>query len=155
MPIEKDYVIGKDCKAYRNTGTRAVPVWVELKRVQDVNVDGLTKNKASVPDRQAGWDLKGAGLKNAAISFSYLHKKGADADRDALIDSFLNDTDIEFAIMDGDISTPGNRGLRLYGQVFDMPFGQEMEEGQVYDIGIENTRVDDGGLALPLWHVVT
>jgi len=75
---------------------------------------------------------------------------------DALLDSFLNDTEIEFAIMDGAIGTSGSQGLRAYMQVFDFPYSQELENLESFDVGLDLTPFEESGSEIdPDWFEVS
>lgn len=153
--MSKDWIPGRKCKFYANTGTHATPVWVEIKRAMDVNVDGLEKNEINVQDRSSEWEAGGGGAKKVAVSFGYLYKPGTDTVFDLLLDSFLNDTQYEFAVLDGDVSTSGSKGIRFFGIVFSFPYSQELEAGQKLDVKVSLAREEEGGnLVDPDWYEV-
>jgi hypothetical protein len=152
----QDWVVGRNCKLYYNSGTNAVPVWVEIKRAMDVAVDGLEKNEVNVQDREDPWEAAGAGAKKASLAFGYLFKPGTDSVFTALRSSFFNDSNLEFAVMDQAITNDGAQGLRFFGQVFGFPYSQELESGQTVDVSVKRARHEEGGvLILPSWMTVS
>ena len=61
--------LGLDAKLFRNTGTYAAPVWVEIKNVKDVTLN-LEAGEADVSTRgNAGWKATAATLKDGSIEF--------------------------------------------------------------------------------------
>ena len=58
----------------------------------------LGKGEADVSARFSGWKLTKGALKELEISFTYRHKSGVDAVFDALLDAYINDTPLEFAV---------------------------------------------------------
>lgn len=149
-----DAVMGKNAKAYYNSASFSIPTWVEITRAQDVSVT-LGKNMGNITARDVDWELKGAGLKTASVEFGYLHKQGTDTVFDALLDSYISDTPVDMAFMDGAIATSANQGLRAYFIASGMDQGQELEEGLGYTFTVEPTREDDSGtLRNPQWYEV-
>ena len=104
-------VVGFEAKAYYNTGTDATPTWVEMTRCKDVSTP-LSKSEADVSRRETRFKLARGAMIEAAVEIAYQYKKGTDAVFDALLDSFLNGTPIQVAIMDQAIATSGAQGLR-------------------------------------------
>lgn len=156
MTFERDHVIGKDCKIYRNTGSHGTPVWDLIPRVQDVSVDGLSKGKVELLARDSNWKFKGSGMKEASLSFGYLFTPASDPDFDALRNSFLSDLAIEMLVLSGDLVTAGSQGLRAVFEVFEFPYSQELEEGQTFDVGLDIVRRTEGGVLIqPSWYTVS
>jgi hypothetical protein len=155
MPsVATDHQMGKDAKLYYNSATHATPTWVEITNAMDVNVP-LSKGQGDISTRASGWRKKGAGLKEASIEFGYLHHRGADTVFDALLDSYVNDTPIELAAMDDDITLTGAQGLRAFMIAFDMSQGQALEEGIKYDFSFEPTQFDESGSVVePDWYEI-
>jgi len=131
-------MLGKDGLLYRNTGTNASPVWVQVNRVSDLNTP-LTKGEADVSRRESDWVLKKGTLKEGEISFTYRYKKGTDADYAVLLDSFVNDTPIQWAAMDQAIATSGARGFKAFFEVFDLSNDQPLTEGTTISVTMKPT----------------
>ena len=112
------FVIGFDAKLYYlTTGTRAT--WPgsgapanldEVPNVRDLTLN-LSKTEADVTTRGgAGWRQIIAALKDASVEFEMVYDN-ADADFTAFQDSFINNTVIPCAVLDGGSATAGTQGL--------------------------------------------
>ena len=142
MTISQGSAIGQSGKLYRNTGTHASPVWVEIKRAKDVSIP-FSKGEADVSRRESDWEMFIGALKTVGLEFGYQHKRGADADRTALVASMLLGTPIEFAVMDDDITTDGAYGVRGYMEVFEFPFDQPLKDGQTVAVVCKLTEFEE------------
>jgi len=144
-------VMGKNAIAKYNTGTYAIPVWVEIVAIRDLSVS-LGKNMGTITSRETDWELKGAGFKTASVTFGYLHEPTTDTVFDKLLDSYIADTAVEMIFLDGIETTTGNQGLRAHFIVSDMSQTQDMEEPLMFDFTVDPTRFDDAGtLRVPQW----
>jgi hypothetical protein len=149
-----DNTIGKNAKAYYNTGTYAIPVWVEIKKVTDLSIP-MSKNMTDLPSREMDWVVKGPGLKTLQVTFGYLMVVGADTVFDALLGSFISDTVTEFAFMNGAIATSANQGIRGQFVVSGMDEEQGLEEGLSHAFTLDIVRFNDGGtLRIPEWYII-
>lgn len=142
MTIAAGSAIGHAAKLYRNTGTNASPVWSEIKRAKDVSVP-LTKGEADVSRRESAWEMFIGALKSVGLSFGYLHKRGTDPDRTALLASFVSGTPIQFAVMDDDITADGAFGVKFYGEVFEYPLDQPLKDGQTVAVVVKPTEFEE------------
>ncbi|PQO35862.1 hypothetical protein DTL21_07965 [Bremerella cremea] len=156
MPFERDSVLGKDCILYYNTGTHATPVWVPIPHAKDVKVDPLSKGKAEQKARLSKFNFKRGTHIEMGLSFGYDYEPGdGDTVFPVLLDSFLNNTPIEFFAADGDASTEGTQGPRMVCEVFECPLGQELDNPASVEISAEITRVTEGGSVVePDWYTV-
>lgn len=103
--------LGLDCKLYRNTGTYGTPTWDLVPIVRDLTLN-LTKGEADITTRAgSGWMQRMGTLKDGSIEFGIVWESG-DADFEAFRDSFMDNTLIDVAAMDGAIATAGSQGLR-------------------------------------------
>jgi hypothetical protein len=153
--------IGKDCVlAYDVIGGWASPEWTDITNAVDVSMPGITKTSIDLPSRgTGGWNLKGAGLKSLDLSFGYIYEVGTDAILAALRDSFLNDTVLSFAVLDGASAGVNGRtvqGFRFAGIVMEFPITEELEDGRRLEIKVEAARYKhtDGTLRLPEWYSI-
>ena len=154
MPLTEAPVVGKDCKLYLNSGTHATPTWVELKSAINVSAN-LGKGEADVSARYSGWKLTKGALKELEITFNYRHKQGADTVFDTLLAAYINDTNIEFAVMDADITESGAQGPRAFCQVLSMNLTQELENAAEYEFTLKPTyHQESGALVEPDWYEV-
>ncbi|MCE9530353.1 MAG: phage tail protein [Planctomycetes bacterium] len=140
--------LGLDAKLYRNTGTFASPTWDEIKNVKDLTLN-LEAGEADVTTRgNNSWRATVATLKDASIEFDMVWDTG-DADFAAIRDAFLNKTGIEFAVMDGDISTAGSQGLRATCAITKFSRNESLEEALTVSITVKPTYAANA----PSWHV--
>lgn len=146
--------LGYLCKLYYNSATHATPTWVEVKRAKDVSVP-LSKDEADTSRRESKWKFSKGAQREGALEFGYQYKSGADTVFDMLLDSFLNGTAVQFAVMDGDITASGNQGLRAFMEVFDFPHDEPLADGVVYNIGLKLTdHEESSALVEPDWYAV-
>ena len=134
--------LGMDAKLYRNTGTYAAPTWVEVSNVKDVTLN-LEKGEADVTTRaNAGWRATVGTLKDASIEFQMVWDT-VDAGFDAIRQAFFDNTPIEFAVMDGDITDPDSEGLRATFDIFNFTRNEALEEAILVDVSIKPTYADN------------
>jgi len=134
--------LGMDAKLYRNTGDYATPVWVEVSNVKDVTLN-LEKGEADVTTRaNGGWRATVGTLKDASIEFQMVWDT-VDAGFDAIRQAFFNNTPIEFAVMDGDITDPDSEGLRATFDIFNFTRNEALEEAILVDVSIKPTYADN------------
>ncbi|MEQ8790089.1 MAG: phage tail tube protein [Pirellulaceae bacterium] len=134
--------LGMDAKLYRNTGDYATPVWVEVSNVKDVTLN-LEKGEADVTTRaNAGWRATVGTLKDASIEFQMVWDT-VDAGFDAIRQAFFDNTPIEFAVMDGDITDPDSEGLRATFDIFNFTRNEALEEAIMVDVSIKPTYADN------------
>ncbi|MEM9827740.1 MAG: hypothetical protein AAF958_14210 [Planctomycetota bacterium] len=160
-----DIVMGKDCVlAYFPAASFASPTYAEIENAKDVSQPGVTKNSVSLASRgSAGWDLKGAGLRSMDLQFSYLYEAG-DAVGGVLRDSFLNDTDLGFAVLSGPANgtfpagiTPYDvEGWKFVGQVLEFATTEDLEDAKMIDVKVEASFFKlNGSLMLPTWVTIS
>jgi hypothetical protein len=130
--------LGLDGKLYRNTGTYAVPVWNEVKNVKDLTLN-LEKGEADVSTRgNNGWRALLATLKDGSIEFEMVWDT-EDDDFVAFRDSWFNNTAVELAVMDGDITVAGTQGLRALMMVFNFTRTEALEEAMMASVTVKPT----------------
>lgn len=120
--------VGIDWRLYRNTGDRGTPVWSHLDDAGDVN-SPLTKQMADVSRKVSRWKRNKGSLKDGPLEFTYVYQGGTDGALLALLDSFVNDTPIEMAVVDKDISEADAFGFRAFYEVSDFPINQPLVDG--------------------------
>jgi hypothetical protein len=128
--------LGLDARLYRNIGTYATPVWNEVKNVRDVTLN-LEAGEADVTTRgNAGWRATVATLKDASIEFEMVWDSDDD-DFEVIRDVFLNRGAMEFAVMDGDITTSGSQGLRATCMVTNFSRNESLEEAITVSVTVK------------------
>jgi len=130
--------LGMEAKLYRNEGTYASPTWTELQNVKDLTLN-LEAGEADVTTRgNAGWRATIAALKDGSIEYDMLWDT-ADANFSAIKDAFFNGTNIEFAVMDGDIATTGSQGLRAEMSITGFSRSEALEEAMMVSVNAKPT----------------
>ena len=141
--------LGMEAKLYRNTGTYAAPTWVEMLNVKDLTLN-LEASEADVTTRgNAGWRATIAALKDGSIEFEMVWDT-SDADFTAIKDAFFGNTSVEFAVMDGDITTTGSQGLRAEMSITNFSRSEPLEEA----IGVSVTAKPTYATDAPSWMTV-
>lgn len=119
--------LGMEAKLFRNTGDYASPTWVEMQNVKDLTLN-LEAGEADATTRgNAGWRATIAALKDGSIEFEMIWDT-ADADFTAIKDTFFGSTDLEFAVMDGDVAASGSQGLRATMSITNFSRSEALEE---------------------------
>lgn len=134
---------GRLCAAYYNSATYATPTWVLIGRISDVS---RSRSRATSDRmyRSAKTKKKVTGYMEYGFSFKYHCKKagGTDTVLDKLEDSFLNETVLDVAFLNGKIAAGTTRtGERGPVVVSKMDRTESDEEGVTYDI--ELVEVED------------
>ena len=137
---------GCAAKAYYNTGTNAIPVWVEIPMAKDVTINIESSDLDSTSRESLCFKMSAQGLKTVSVDMQLLYQPGTAA-FDALRAAYFADTAQEYAFMDGDVATSGSEGIRLFGEIFS--FGQEqgLDALLVNDLNIKPVTNLFGGAA--------
>lgn len=142
-------VLGMNCKAYRNTASYASPTWNEVTNIRDLSLS-LEADEADVTTRgNNGWKATVQTLKDSTVEFQMVWDT-ADADFTAIQSAFLGNTSIEFAFMDGSISTNGSQGLRATMMVTNFSRTENLTEAVMVDVSVKATYADNA----PAWYTV-
>lgn len=122
--------LGLDAKLYRNTGTFAAPSWDAIGNIRDLTLN-LETGEADVSTRaNNGWRATVSTLKDASLEFEMVWDT-ADSDFGAVRDAFLNNSTVEFAVMDGLITgagSTGSQGLRATFRIASFSRNEALEE---------------------------
>lgn len=130
--------LGMEAKLYRNNGDFTTPDWVELTNVKDLTLN-LEKGEADVTTRaNGGWRALAGTLKDGSIEFEMVWDT-QDAGFSAIKEAWFNDTPIEFAVMDGDVTASGSQGLRATMEVFNFSRNEPLEEAVTVSVTIKPT----------------
>lgn len=134
--------LGMDAKLYRNTGSYGTPVWNEVENVKDVTLN-LEAGEADVTTRgNAGWRANIATLKDASLEFEMVWDT-ADDDFTAIRTAFLTNGTVEFAVLDGDITTAGSQGLRASMAITNFSRAEPLEEAIKVSVTAKPTYADN------------
>lgn len=154
MADDKTAIVGKECKLYYSDDY-GTPVWVEIEKAINVGNPTVNKTMNQIESRESGWKSAVPGNKSISLQFGYLYEPGTDSVLDDLRDSYLNDTVLTFAGMDGAINVTGSKGWRLPGIVSAMTETQDLEGNVNIDITVDYVRIRDGGnIVEPDWYEV-
>jgi TP901-1 family phage major tail protein len=141
--------LGMEAKLYRNGGTQASPTWTEIQNVKDLTLN-LEAGEADVTTRgNAGWRATVATLKDGSIEFDMVWDT-EDANFTAIKDAFFNGTNIDLAVMDGDIMQTGTQGLRAEFNITSFSRSEPLEEA----ITVSVTAKPAYSVNAPEWMVV-
>jgi hypothetical protein len=155
MADTKTAVVGKECKLYYSDDY-GTPVWTLIDKAINVGHPTINKTMNTIASRESDWQSTVPGNKSIQLNFGYLYEAGTDTVLDDIRDSYLNDTVLTFAAMDGAIATVGSQGWRFPGIVSSMTETQDLEGNITYDITVDYVRIRDGGNIIePDWYEVT
>lgn len=148
---------GQKMKAYRNSGTHAVPVWNLVSEIGDLSIPDLNRNIAELK-RRANEFTKGLAANIALIAVEFrLHFGLGKTQYDAIRARFFDGVVEEWAIMNGAIATNGHQGLTLPAIVEQFPWDQALENASGHDVRLCVGYFEDsvnGGEIDPYWYVV-
>jgi hypothetical protein len=148
--------VGKDCKLYYAADIDSSPTYVLIAQAINVGLPTINKTMVEVMSRETTWKSKESGLKEISLTFGYLYRGGTDSVFDALRDSFLADTKLYFAVMDGLIATVGSEGFRFPGVVSGMSMTEELEGLRTFEFTVDLVRYLNGSaLVEPEWLTVS
>ncbi len=132
--------VGLSCKLYRNTGTYAAPVWVEIDIVKDVTLN-METGEAEASSRASTFKEFFGALKDTNIEFDVLYD-AADAQFIVLRTKFFDGTSIDIVAFDGAAAT-GAQGLRMTAFVAGFTRNEPLEETVTVNITMKPTPNSD------------
>lgn len=143
--------LGLDGKLYENTGSWGTPTWSEIENVKDLSLS-MEKGLADVTSRaNGGWRAQVGTLKEASVEWMMVYDVG-DSDFTSLQTAFMNNTQKELAVMDGDITTTGQQGLRLEAHIVSFSRDESLEAGMMTSVKAVPTWSSGGNS--PTWYTV-
>jgi hypothetical protein len=141
--------LGFNAKLYRNTGTYGTPTWTLIDNCRDLKLN-LPFGEADANARAGvGWEEKEPSLIGASVEFEMLFDVG-DTNYTALETASFARTAIDFAVMNGLITTPTNRGLRATCKIFDFSRDEPLSETLKTSVKIMPVR---NANAVPAWYI--
>ena len=145
MPIR-----GYEAETSHNTGAYGTPVWDAVDLIQDTLELNLQKDEADVTTRAGnGWKQRMGTLKDGTVQFQMLWES-ADADFAAFRDAWLNDTLIDLAVMDQDITVSDAQGLRAEMDVLNFSRSEPLNGALTASINM----APGAGTNAPVWMIV-
>ena len=144
---------GRKGKLYRNTGTHAAPVLVEIPEARDVDFP-MAPDKIDDSDRGSDFKKYTDGQIDLAINAKLTYRNG-NANCTAIRNALLNGTIIEFFALDGPSDVTGSEGIRFFGKVFTNNMNQPLTDGQTVDIEIAPAYYEEASAVVqPSWYEV-
>ena len=137
---------GRTCTINYNSPTYATPTWVAIARASSPSrSQGRPTSRKTY--REATTSKNVTGLLDFEISFQYVQKgdaaTGSDTVLDALLDSLINDTELDIAMLDGPAGTTGSTGIRGPFTVSQCDKSEDDEDAVVYDVTLVEIESDD------------
>lgn len=139
------YQVGLDCKLYYNSATYAMPTWVEVADAGDVTIN-IEATEAEIKRRGLAFTEYLAGQLGISLEFPIVRDTG-DTVYSAIQSAILGRSNLEFAVMDGDIATSGQKGYRITCKVFGFNENEPLEEGATTEITAKPTPNSDAAPA--------
>lgn len=140
-------ILGIDGKIYRNTGTYGSPVWNEIPNCKDLSLN-IEAAEADVTTRgNGGWEAVAAALLKGSIEFGMLYDT-SDADYTALQTAFLARTAIEFAVMDGSMTSGAHKGFRMTCAILKFGRSEKNTEAMMTEVSLKPTYAANAPSAL-------
>lgn len=147
-------LVGRDCYAYYNAGTFAVPTWTLVTRIIDLTYQ-MPAEWADVSSRLSLWKMEAKALNGLQVSFGYRYKNGTDTVFAALRGYAMGVTKQELAIADGVIATTGTQYLRATYQYELGQTGQQLTSGVSVDFNAHLCYEEDANVMRePAWTTV-
>lgn len=147
--------VGKWMYFYYNTGTHAVPVWVAIAEIGDLNISDLSRNLAELK-RRANVFTKNlpALISSITVEFKLIFGLGTTI-HTALRTAFFAATVFEYAIMNDLVSSVGSEGLTLPAIIEQFPWNQPLETVSDHDVRLATGYLVQAGQEIdPAWMVV-
>lgn len=148
--------VGHSMKLYYNSATVASPTWVEIDEVGDVSIADLAVGLAELKRRANDFTKNLATLfQSFAVEFRLHHGLNSTV-FDVLRAAFFNKTVTEFAVMNADIATSGNEGMRIPCLIEQFPWDQPLEEVSGHDVRLAIAYMEEpaGTEIDPSWYTV-
>lgn len=130
-----EHVLGKDCIAYRNTGTYGSPTWSAVTAMRDVNLSSEA-TKVDVSRRAIGNKQYAPAQLDIGVEANLVWKPADAGACEAIRDAHFNKTSIDMAFASGAIATTGTEYLRAEWGVFKFARGEELEGAMMVDISL-------------------
>ena len=134
--------LGLNAKLYRNTGTFAMPTWVEVSNVQDLELgDDMTEFDASVRGG-GGFSEAEPTMRNIDLTFNM--RNNDDQHMIALRTAYATRAAVDLQVLDGPIGTNGSHGLRARFKLFEFGKPQNLADGQFVNLRLRPCPNSDG-----------
>ena len=102
---------GVEWRLYINTGTYAAPTWSEVSAAKDISMPD-DSDEIETPERGARYKLWQVGQGDLSIEFPATYRR-ARASQVAVRGHYDAQTDCDILLVDGDVATADNEGMRM------------------------------------------
>ena len=144
------HVLGMDAKLYYNTGSYASPTWTLISNVRDLTLN-LERGDTDITTRGGGgWRQSVATLADGSIDFGMVWDN-TDTVFTAIKNAFINNTVLEFLVLDGLVATTGSQGLRASMAITSFSRNEGLEDALTVDVSAKTAYADNA----PSWHTVS
>lgn len=144
------HVLGMDAKLYYNTGSYASPTWTLIDNVRDLTLN-LERGDTDITTRSGGgWRQSVATLADGSIDFGMVWDN-TDTVFTAIKNAFINNTVLEFLVLDGLVATSGSQGLRASMAITSFSRNEGLEDALTVDVSAKTAYADNA----PSWHTVS
>jgi len=127
MPTQT-FILGMNAKLYQGEPGAELSALVEMSNVKDLTLT-MEAGEADVTTRaNSGWRATAATLKEATCEFEMLWKPGDDC-FDAIMDAYLNSSQVRLCPMTGPRATAGSHGLLGDWSITNATRNEPLEEG--------------------------
>lgn len=130
-----DYILGKDCIAYRNTGNYSSPTWAAITAVKDVTLNSEVA-KWDGSRRATRYRQYAPTLGDIGVDFNLVYKQADSGPCEAIRDAHFNGTSIDMAFATAAIASAGTEYLRAEWGVFKFTRNEPLEEGVIVDVSL-------------------
>lgn len=136
--------IGQSAFEYINTGTYALPVWTQIKRLEDVDMPD-ERSVGEIKTKESD-DVKVIpGPRTRSVAFKYRLKRGTDAVFTALKTAYDGKTVIDYMALDQAATVDGAKGIR--GPFYVTKFSESRPYENAVEVDVE-LRVADVNVPL-------
>lgn len=143
------HVLGMDAKLYYNTGSYASPTWTLIDNVRDLTLN-LERGDTDITTRGGGgWRQSVATLADGSVDFGMVWDN-TDTVFTAIKNAFINNTVVEFLVLDGLVATSGSQGLRASMAITSFSRNEGLEDALTVDVSAKTAYADNA----PSWHTV-
>lgn len=135
--------IGLNAKLYRNTGSFAMPTWVEVTNIQDLDlVDSMDEFDATTRG-SGGMAESEPTVRNIEVTFNM--KNNADTNMIAFRTAYATRASVDLQILDGPIATVGSHGVRGRFKFHEFGKPQNLRDGQMLNLRAKPCPDDTNG----------
>ena len=132
------FLLWMNAKVYQGAAGGELANLTEMANVKDVTLT-LEAGEADVTTRaNSGWKASKATLKDGSVEFDMMWDT-SDEGFSAIQAAFFGNSNIELAIMDGDIETEGAEGLRATCSVTKFDRKEPLEEAMTVSVTVKPT----------------